>query len=87
LLKEPNTLHEAAKGILTAGQAYRAGDMDGLVSVGLSLFNRLTRSKEQRERTRILKTSPADVIQFSGCKDDQKAADSIEGVDPPSSPC
>jgi hypothetical protein len=49
----------------------------------MTLFNKLTRSKEQREKTRIKKTSPADVIQFSGCKDDQKAADSIEGVNLP----
>jgi hypothetical protein len=50
----------------------------------MTLFNKLTRSKEQREKTRIKKTSSADVIQFSGCKDDQKAADSVEGVNFPS---
>lgn len=58
--------------------------MNALVAVGMTFFNKLTRSKEQRERTRLKKTSPADVIQFSGCKDDQKAADSVEGVCPPS---
>jgi hypothetical protein len=73
-------VHDAAKGLLTAGQAYARGDVEGIVSAGLALFNRVTRSKEQRERTRVLKTSPADVIQFSGCKDDQKSADTTEAV-------
>ena len=75
-------VHDAAKGLLTAGQAYARGDVNGIVSAGLALFNRVTRSKEQRERTRVLKTSPADVIQFSGCKDDQKSADTTEAVIP-----
>jgi metacaspase-1 len=79
-LKDPSVVLGAAKGLLTAGQAYARGDVNGLVSAGMALFNRVTRSKEQRERTRVLKTSSADVIQFSGCKDDQKSADTTEAV-------
>lgn len=81
-LKDNCVYHDAAKGLLNAGQAYARGDTSGLVQAGMSLFHRVTRTKEQRERTRVLKTAPADVIQFSGCKDDQKSADTTEAVPP-----
>lgn len=78
--KEPNLLHEAAKGLLSAGVSYARGDVEGLISTGLTFFNKATRGKAAREKTRLTKSSPADVIQFSGCKDYQKAADTVAAV-------
>jgi hypothetical protein len=46
----------------------------------MTLFNKATKGKAAREKTRLTKSSPADVIQFSGCKDYQKAADTVAAV-------
>jgi metacaspase-1 len=73
-------MHEAAKGLLNAGVSYARGDVDGLLSAGMLLFNKVTRGKEAREKTRLTKSSPADVIQLSGCKDYQKSADTVAAV-------
>lgn len=80
-MKEQNLIRDAAKGILNAGISYSRGDIGGIVSAGLTLFNKATRGKEAREISRRTKSSPADVIQFSGCKDYEKAADTVaDGV-------
>lgn len=79
-LKETDTLHEAAKGVWNAGVQYARGDIGGVVQTGLSLFNRVTHGKKAREISLRTKTSPADCIQFSGCKDDQKSSDTMEAV-------
>jgi len=65
---------------LNAGVSYARGDIEGLISAGLTLFNKVTKGKEAREISRRTKSSPADVIQFSGCKDYQKAADTVAAV-------
>lgn len=75
--KEPNLMHEAAKGLLNAGVSYARGDVENLITVGMTLFNKATKGKAAREKTRLTKSSPADVIQLSGCKDDQKSADTV----------
>jgi metacaspase-1 len=79
-LKEPNLLAEAGQGLLGAGLAYLRGDMSSAVKTGQSLFKKLTVGNKAAETARRTKTSPADVIQFSGCKDDQTSADAIENV-------
>ena len=66
--------------MLNAGVSYARGDVDGLVSAGLTLFNRWTRGRNAREISLRTKTSQADVIQFSGCKDYQKASDTVADV-------
>jgi len=78
--KEPNLMHEAAKGLLNAGVSYARGDVENIISVGMTLFNKATKGKAAREKTRRTKSSPADVVQFSGCKDYQKAADTVAAV-------
>ena len=80
LLKEPNILHEAGHGLLGAGMAYMQGDVRGVLTAGTSLFKMLTTSQENLEDVRRTKTSPADVIQLSGCKNYQTSADTMEGV-------
>jgi metacaspase-1 len=52
--------------------------MSGVLEVGQSLFKKLTVGKAAQEKARRTKTSPADVIQFSGCKDNQTSADAVE---------
>ena len=80
-MKEHDCVHEAAKGLWNAGVQYARGDIDGVVKTGLTLFNKFTHGKQAREITRRTKSSPADVIQFSGCKDDQKSSDTTEAGD------
>ncbi|GMM37025.1 hypothetical protein DASC09_043500 [Saccharomycopsis crataegensis] len=53
------------------------GDISSLISTGLSLVQGLSRLKSKPERDRIVqsKTSPADVVSISGCKDNQTSTD------------
>jgi metacaspase-1 len=60
---------------MDAGVSYARGDSRGLLSTGVSLFCKMTRGKKAREKSRRTKSSPADVIQLSGCKDYEKAKD------------
>jgi metacaspase-1 len=75
-------LAEAGQGLLGAGMSYLKGDMSGVIKSGTSLFKKLTSGSGAQERARRTKTSPADVIQFSGCKDNQTSADAVESVPP-----
>ena len=77
-MKEPNLLAEAGQGLLGAGLAYIRGDIGGVVAAGTNLFKKVTSGNKAVETARRTKTSPADVIQFSGCKDDQTSADAVE---------
>lgn len=79
-LKEPNILHEAAHEVLDAGTSYARGDLGGLLMAGVTLVKELTNTPEKRELHRRTMTSPADVVQLSGCKDYQTSADTMEGV-------
>jgi hypothetical protein len=47
---------------------------------GTSIVKALTRKKETRDHIRETKTSPADVIQFGGCKNYETSADTMEAV-------
>jgi len=78
VLKEPNLLAEAGQGLLGAGLSYLRGDISGALKSGQSLFKKLTAGQGATEKARRTKTSPADVIQFSGCKDNQTSADAYE---------
>lgn len=80
VLKEPNILAEAGQGLLGAGMSYLKGDMSGVISAGSQLLKKLTTGRAAKETARRTKTSPADVIQFSGCKDNQTSADAVEQV-------
>jgi metacaspase-1 len=78
--KEQNLIREAAKGLLNAGASYYRDDVGGLVANTKQLFTRLTHGKKAREISLRTKSSPADVIQFSGCKDYEKSADTVDSV-------
>ncbi|KAK0719213.1 caspase domain-containing protein [Lasiosphaeris hirsuta] len=75
VLKEPNLAKEAGAGLLTAFGAYSRGDMGGVASSMFSLAKSAFNGNDAYEQTKRTKTSPADVVMWSGSKDDQTSAD------------
>ncbi len=71
MLKEPNLAKEAGQGLLGIVSAYARGDMGGIASTAMGLFKKATKGDDARQRSIATKTSPADVIMWSGSKDDQ----------------
>jgi len=80
LLKEPNILHEAGRGLLHAYTSYARGNIEEVFADGASIIKSVSRTKEDREDSRRTRTSPSDCIQFSGCKNYEISADTTEGV-------
>ncbi|CDK25715.1 unnamed protein product [Kuraishia capsulata CBS 1993] len=79
--KEPNLAKEAGEGLLGAVTSYMQGDMSGVLSKATGLFGLLTSGGPNQaaiDKTKQTKTSAADVIMISGCKDDQTSADAKE---------
>lgn len=75
ILKEPNLAKEAGKGLLGIGKAYLSGDMGSVVSGVSGFFKKATRGEDTYQRNLRTKTSPADVVMWSGSKDEQTSAD------------
>ena len=71
VLKEPNLAKEAGQGLLGMVSAYARGDMGGVANTAMTFFKKATRGDETYERNKQTKTSPADVIMWSGSKDTQ----------------
>ena len=71
ILKEPNLAKEAGMGLFGAITSYSHGDLGGVASNLVSFFKKATTGDEAHERAIATKTSPADVVMFSGSKDDQ----------------
>lgn len=78
-LKETNTFRDAGEGLIEVLSHYSRGDVASVFSTSQSLLNRVTRGRGADEHARRTRTSPADVIQWSGSKDTQKSADTTEG--------
>ncbi|KAK9459095.1 caspase domain-containing protein [Lipomyces oligophaga] len=79
VIKQPNLAKEAGEGLLKAFGSYASGDLSGTVSALSSLVKSAVGSNSSAtEKTRKTKTSSADVITFSGCKDSQTSADAME---------
>ncbi|EPS95938.1 hypothetical protein FOMPIDRAFT_1168066 [Fomitopsis schrenkii] len=79
-IKEPNLAAEAAQGLLGAVSSYARGDIGGMIGSVTNVFKGVTGANQgARERARQTKTSPADVICWGGCKDQQTSADTFEG--------
>lgn len=74
-LKEPNLAKEAGQGLLGAAMSYARGDIGGMMKGLGGLFKSATSGNAAYEKTMRTKTSPADVISWSGSKDDQTSAD------------
>ncbi|KAI9491696.1 peptidase C14, caspase domain-containing protein [Zychaea mexicana] len=77
-IKEQNVFKDAGSGLLEAGLAYAMGDRDGALSSLMSLGKQIISSRDTEEENRENNSSAADVIMFSGCKDDQTSADASE---------
>ncbi|KAI8340136.1 peptidase C14, caspase domain-containing protein [Chlamydoabsidia padenii] len=77
-IKQQNLFKDAGMGLLSAGLAYASGDKDGALSSILSLGKQLYESRNNDEENREKNSSVADVVMFSGCKDDQTSADAQE---------
>ena len=75
ILKEPNLAKEAGQGLLGAITSYARGDMSGVVGTTVDFFKKATRGSDAYNKTMQTKTSPADVIMWSGSRDDQTSQD------------
>ncbi|KAM7194596.1 Caspase domain containing protein [Rhypophila sp. PSN 637] len=75
ILKEPNLAKEAGQGLLGVISAYSQGDLGGVASNIMGFFKKATGGEDAHARAMATKTSPADVVMFSGSKDDQTSGD------------
>jgi metacaspase-1 len=71
ILKEPNLAKEASQGLLGVISAYSRGDLGGVENNIMGFFKKATGGEDAHARAMATKTSSADVIMFSGSKDDQ----------------
>jgi hypothetical protein len=79
VLKEPNLAKEAGQGLLGIVSSYARNDIGGMLSTASSLFKKVTQGDDVYKKNLRTKTSPADVIMWSGSKDQQTSADASIG--------
>ncbi|KAG6879553.1 Ca(2+)-dependent cysteine protease [Termitomyces sp. T32_za158] len=78
-IKEPNLAAEAGQGLLSAVTSYARGDMGGVLKSAMGLMKTVTGNQDKANQyAKATRTSPADVISWSGCKDSQTSADTQE---------
>lgn len=77
VLKEPNLAKEAGQGLLQAVGAYARGDLGSVASTVFGFAKTALRGNDAYEHTKRTKTSSADVIMWSGSKDDQTSLVSL----------
>lgn len=75
VLKEPNLAKEAGQGLLGIVSSYARQDIGGMLSTASGLFKKVTQGDSVYKKNLVTKTSPADVIMWSGSKDTQTSAD------------
>ena len=71
ILKEPNLAKEAGLGLIGALSAYAHGNLGGVALFAFDLVQKKIKGSRAREKSMRTKTSPADVVMFSGSKDSQ----------------
>lgn len=71
VLKEPNLAKEAGQGLLDAFSAYTSGNIVGVASSVFKFAKTAYKGDAAYTKTKDTRTSPADVIVWSGSKDDQ----------------
>ena len=71
VLKEPNLAKEAGQGLLGIVSSYARGDLSGVASTAMGFFKKATTGNDVHQRNLRTKTSPADVVMWSGSKDSQ----------------
>ncbi|KAL1993703.1 hypothetical protein VTN49DRAFT_2372 [Thermomyces lanuginosus] len=79
VVKEPNLAKEAFQDFFGAVEAYQRGDFGGLAMTVIGFIKKASIGGSARKRSLITKTSPADVVMFSGSKDSQTSADTFKG--------
>ncbi|KAI8939354.1 Ca(2+)-dependent cysteine protease [Plenodomus lindquistii] len=79
VLKEPNLAKEAGAGLLGIVQSYARGDIGSMIGSATSLFKKAVNGDDVYKKNLRTKTSPADVIMWSGSKDQQTSADASIG--------
>jgi hypothetical protein len=75
VLKEPNLAKEAGQGLLNVFTSGAAGDYGGVAGHVFNFIKKAASGDDAYEKTIETKTHPADVIMWSGSKDDQTSAD------------
>ncbi|KAI0121652.1 caspase domain-containing protein [Xylariales sp. AK1849] len=75
MLKEPNLAKEAGQGLLGVISSYSQGDIGGVAKNVMGFFKKATSGEDAHNRALATKTSAADVVMFSGSRDDQTSAD------------
>ncbi|KAJ5116146.1 hypothetical protein N7456_000494 [Penicillium angulare] len=78
VLKEPNLAKEAAQDLFSAFSSYSQGDLSSMANTAIGFFKKAANGGQARQRTLKTKTSPADVVMFSGSKDTQTSADTFQ---------
>ncbi|KAK1148735.1 Ca(2+)-dependent cysteine protease [Aspergillus melleus] len=78
ILKEPNLAKEAAQDLFSAFLSYGKGDLSSMAQTAIGFFKKAAIGDSARQRTVMTKTSPADVVMFSGSKDTQTSADTFQ---------
>ncbi len=71
ILKEPNLAKEAGQGLLSVISSYSQGDLGGVASNIMGFFKKATNGDDAYSRALATKTSTADIVMFSGSKDNQ----------------
>ncbi|OBZ85998.1 Metacaspase-1 [Choanephora cucurbitarum] len=77
-IKDQNLFKDAGRGLLSVGLQYISGDHDHAIQSLMDLGRELMSAQDVEARLRERNFSPADVIMFSGCKDNQTSADAKE---------
>jgi len=77
-IQEPNLVAEAGQGLLSAVKSYTRGDVGGALSTVMGIVKNSVNSGKAEQISKTTKTSPADCISWSGCKDSQTSADTEE---------
>lgn len=79
-IKEPNLAADIGQGLLGMAGSYAKKDMGGLLKSGMGILRVASGGVQKAgDYTKKTRTSPADVISWSGCKDSQTSADAFEG--------
>jgi len=77
-IKEPNLLAEAGQGLLTTGMDYFKGNKKAAIRDLVNVVKTTVQKNSAVSNSRQTRTSPADAISWSGCKDNQTSADTVE---------
>lgn len=76
-LKEPTLAKSAGQGLLSIVSSYARGDIGAIQDTAMGLLKKAATGNAHFERVRQMKASPADVIMWSGSKDEQTSQDTF----------